>query len=156
MGDMTFVAEPGRQDITITRLFDFPPERVFMAMTDPELIPQWWGPRKYTTKVHKMRFKVGGQWRFINIDAQGKKYGFHGVYHLIEARRRIVQTFEFEGMPGHVSLEDMTLEDRAGKTLLTAHSVFLSVEDRDGMMQGDMEAGARETYDRLEEVIARV
>jgi uncharacterized protein YndB with AHSA1/START domain len=83
MGDMTFVAEPGRQDITITRLFDFPPERVFMAMTDPELIPQWWGPRKYTTKVHKMRFKVGGQWRFINIDAQGKKYGFHGVYHLI-------------------------------------------------------------------------
>ena len=155
MGKLKLVAEPGRQELTFTRIFDASPERVFKAMSDPAVIPQWWGPRKYATIVDKMEFKPGGTWRFINRDAQGNDFGFHGVYHLIEPGRRVIQTFEFEGVPGHVSLETMTLEARDGGTLVTAHSVFQSVADRDGMMEGDMEAGAAETYDRLEEVIMK-
>jgi uncharacterized protein YndB with AHSA1/START domain len=155
MERIKLVAEAGKQELIITRLFDATAQRVFTVMTDPTLIPQWWGPRKYSTIADRMEFKVGGVWRFLNRDAGGNEFGFHGVYHLIETPRRIIQTFEFEGMPGHVSLETMTLEDRGGKTLITAHSVFQSVADRDGMIEGGMETGANETYDRLEEVAAK-
>jgi uncharacterized protein YndB with AHSA1/START domain len=125
-------------------------------MTDPSLIPEWWGPRKYITIVDEMEFKEGGSWRFINRDADGTDYAFHGVYHSIAGPTRVVQTFEWEGMPGHVSLETMSLEERNGQTLLTSHAVFQSVADRDGMMQGGMEEGVNDTYDRLAEVAAKV
>jgi uncharacterized protein YndB with AHSA1/START domain len=156
MPETIFKIEPGKQELSITHVFDAPPDRVFKALTDPRLIAQWWGPRKYETIVDKMEVKVGGIWRFINRDASGAEYAFHGVYHEILAPTRMVQTFEFEGMPGHVSLETATLEDADGKTLFTAHSVYQSVEDRDGNVQAGMEAGARETYERLDEIIAKV
>jgi uncharacterized protein YndB with AHSA1/START domain len=155
MTKVTLTAEPGKQEIIITRLFDAPADRLFKAMSDPSLIPNWWGPRKYITIVDKMDFKEGGSWRFINRESDGTDYAFHGVYHSIAAPTRMVQTFEWEGMPGHVSLETMTLEERNGQTLLTSHAVFQSVADRDGMMQGGMEEGVNDTYDRLAEVVAR-
>jgi uncharacterized protein YndB with AHSA1/START domain len=156
MAKITFTAEPGKQELVITRLFDAPPEKVFKAISDPALIPQWWGPRKYVTIVDKMDFKEGGRWRFINRDSSSAEFAFHGMYHAIAVAERVVQTFEFEGMPGHVSLETMTLERRGSQTLMTAHSVFQSVADRDGMIQGDMEAGVNETYDRLADVVAKL
>jgi uncharacterized protein YndB with AHSA1/START domain/DNA-binding transcriptional ArsR family regulator len=149
-----FVAEPGRQDIVITRLFDAPRELVFRAMTEPEHVQNWWGPSRYATIVDSIDPKTGGHWRFINRDSEGNEYGFHGVYHEITAPERIVQTFEFEGMPGHVLLETMTLEDVDGKTRITGVSVFQSVEDRDGMLASGMEEGAAESWDRLAEVLA--
>ena len=62
-------------------------------------------------------------------------------------------TFEFEGMPGHVSVDTLTLEEHDGKTTLTATSVFDTVEDRDGMLQSGMQEGAAETWDRLDEYL---
>lgn len=156
MPNFVLKAEPGKQDLTITYEFSAPATRVFKAMTDAKMLTQWWGPRIYETIVDKLEPRTGGQWRFINRAADGGEHGFHGVYHLVEEPRRVVQTFEYEGAPGHVSLESMTLEERDGKTFLTAHSVFQSVEDRAGMMQGDsMEAGARDTYLRLEDLLAK-
>ena len=156
MPNFKLKAEPGKQDITITYEYDAPAARVFRAMTDPKMIEKWWGPRVYTTAVDKLEPRVGGQWRYINRAADGGEHAFHGVFHLVDAPRRIVQTFEYEGAPGHVSLEDMTMEERDGRTFVTAHSVFQSPQDREGMMQGDaMETGARDTYLRLEELLAK-
>jgi uncharacterized protein YndB with AHSA1/START domain len=153
LGQTEFVIEPGRQDIIIRRTFDAPREVVFKAITDPSLIPNWWGPRRYSTDVDVMEVKPGGRWRFINRAADGTEFGFHGVFHDVVAPERVTQTFEFEGVPGHVSLDTATLEEADGKTTMVASSVFQSVEDRDGMVASGMEGGARETYDRLAEVI---
>jgi uncharacterized protein YndB with AHSA1/START domain len=153
MGDLEVIVEPGRQDIVIKRSFDAPRDVVFKAMTDPALVPNWWGPRKYETIVDRMDVRPGGQWRYLNRDAQGAEFAFNGVYHEVTAPERIIQTFEFEPMPGHVSLDTMTLEERDGRTYATSVSVFQSIEDRDGMVQSGMEGGVRETYERLEEVI---
>lgn len=150
-----FTAEPGKQEIVITRIFDAPREKVFKASMDPKLIPQWWGPKRFTTKVDKMDVRPGGVWRFLHRDAEGNEYAFHGVYHEIVPNERVVDTFEFEGMPGHVSLETMTLEEQDGRTLLTTRSVFQSVEDRDGMVGSDMEEGVAETMDRLAELVEK-
>jgi uncharacterized protein YndB with AHSA1/START domain len=152
-------AEPGKQEIVITREFDAPRELVFKVITDPKLLPQWWGPRDLATYVDKMDVKPGGQWRFVHRDAEGHEYAFHGVYHEVLAPERIIDTFEFEGLPetGHVVLETMKLEELpGGRTRLTTQSVFQSVADRDGMLQSGMEGGVNDTYDRLEEIMKKM
>ena len=155
----TISAEPGKQELLITREFDAPRELVFKACMDPKLISQWWGPRNLSTIVDKMDVRPGGQWRFINRDAEGNEYAFHGVYHEILAPERVIDTFEFEGLPetGHVTLETMKLEELpGGRTRLTTQSVFQSVADRDGTLQSGMEEGLKETYDRLAELLKKM
>ena len=148
-------AQPGKQEIVLTRIFDAPRELVFKTQTDPSLIPRWWGPKRYATVVDRMEPRAGGSWRFLHRDAAGNEYAFRGVYHEVKAPERIVYTFEFEGMPGHVSLETVTFEKMGNRTKATDKVVFQSVEDRDGMLKSGMEEGARETMDRFAEVLAK-
>jgi len=155
-GRTRITAEPGKQEIVIKRIYDAPRALVFRAYTDPALIPQWWGPRMYSTIVDKLEARPGGLWRFLNRDAEGTEYAFHGVYHEVAAPERLVATFEFEGAPGHVSLETMTLEENNGRTTLTNTSVFQSVADRDAMLSAGMEEGASETMDRLAELLTHL
>jgi uncharacterized protein YndB with AHSA1/START domain len=155
MNETHFIVEPGKQDITITRVFDAPRELVFKAFTDPELLPQWWGPKRYTTTVDRMEVRTGGIWRYLQRDSAGNEFAFHGVYHAAISPERLVYTFEFEGMPGHISLETVTLQDQAGKTLLTNQTVFQSVADRDGMYQSGMKEGASESMDRIAGLLVR-
>lgn len=153
MEKLNLIAEPGNLSITITRLFEATPERLFKIMTDPLLIPRWWGPRYLTTTVDRMELKKGGLWRYVQHDAQGSEYAFNGVYHRIAPPEQLVYTFEFEGMPGHILLETLTLSSQDGKTLMTDSSVFQSVQDRDGMLMSGMEAGAAEMMERLAELL---
>ncbi len=144
---------PSDREIVMERVFDAPRELVFKAYTDPDLIPKWWGPRKYTTTVDKMDVRVGGAWRFVQRDAGGHEYAFNGEYREIAPPGRLSYTFEFEGMPGHVLLETVTFEEQGGQTKVTVTSLFASVEDRDGMLQSGMEQGANESQDRLAELL---
>lgn len=154
MGDTELIITPDRHDITVTRVFDAPPEKVFQALTDPQLVPRYWGPRRYQTRVEQMDVRPGGRWRFIHIDPeQGEEFGFQGVFHEVEPSKRVVQTFEFEGEPGHVTLDTAVLEPMNGRTRYTAQSVFQSVEDRDAAMRSGMEDGMREFMDRLAELV---
>jgi uncharacterized protein YndB with AHSA1/START domain len=155
MSKINLIAEPGKQEIIITRVFNAPRELVFKTFTDPASIPNWWGPGYLTTTVDRMEVKFGGVWRYLQQEPDGSKYGFKGVYHDIVAPERLVYTFEFEGMPGHVMLETVTFEEQEGKTLLKEIAVFQSVEDRDGMLQSGMESGATESMDRLAELVEK-
>lgn len=148
-----YVIEPGKQELTVTRVFDAPPELVFKAWTDPKLIAQWWGPREYTTTVEKMEVRPGGSWRFVHSNGQGT-HPFRGVYHDVVAPERVVGTFEYELVPGHVSLVSARFESLGGyKTRLVQHQVFESVEDRDGMVGSGMQRGSDESMDRLAELL---
>jgi uncharacterized protein YndB with AHSA1/START domain len=152
----TITAELGKQEMLITREFDASRELVFQAFTDPELYVQWLGPRRLTMMLETFEPRNGGRWRYIQKDQSGNEFGFHGVYHEVLAPQRIIDTFEFEGLPekGHVALETLTLEELpAGRTRLTAHSVFQSVTDRDGALQSGMEEGMNESHERLAELL---
>jgi uncharacterized protein YndB with AHSA1/START domain len=152
----TQVTTPAEREIRIEREFDAPRDRVFAVYTDPELIPEWWGPRGTTTIVDKMDVRSGGDWRFIMRDSDGSESGFRGTYREVSPPDRIVQTFEWEGMPGYVSVETATFEDLGDRTKVTTTSVFHTVEERDGMLQSGMESGLSETYARLDELLARL
>lgn len=151
------VAEPGKQELFITREFDAPRELVFKAHADLNLFVQWIGPRGLTTTLETFEPVSGGKWRFIQKDKDGNEYGFHGVFHEV-SQERMIQTFEFDGLPesGHVTLETTKLEALPnGRTRLTVQSVFQSVSDRDGMIQSGMERGVNEGYERLDELLAK-
>ena len=141
-------------EVQLTRSFDAPRDLVFRAFIDPELVPQWWGQRSNTTVVDKLDARPGGEWRFVQTAPDGSEYGFRGEFREVTPPELITWTFEFEGMPGHVTVETMRFTERDGMTTITGTSVFASIEDRDGMLQSGMEAGAAETYDRLAELLA--
>lgn len=151
-------AEEGKQEIVVVREFDAPRELVFKAFTDPEMYVKWVGPKDLTMKLDKFEPHAGGSWRYISTDKDGNEYAFHGVNHEVLAPERIIGTFEFEGLPeaGHVILETTKFEALPdGRTKLTNLSVFQSVADRDGMLQSGMEGGMNESYERLDELLAK-
>ena len=113
MGKTQITAERGMPQIIITREFDAPRELVFRAFTEPELLVQWLGPRDLTMTIDQYDVRDGGRWRYVHKDAQGTEYGFHGLFHGTPSPDGAVQTFEFEGMPGHVSLD--TADIRAAR-----------------------------------------
>lgn len=156
MSSLNIVAEAGSTQLQMTREFNAPPALVFRAYTDATLITRWWGPRYLTTTIDKLEARSGGSWRFVQRDPDGNEYGFHGVYHEVTAPERLVYTFEYEGMPGHAMLESVTFEDLGGRTRVIVGGAFQSVEDRDGMIASGMEEGAKESNERLDELLAEL
>lgn len=149
------LSTPGERQIHVERTFEATRERVFAAYTDPELIPRWWGPHGTTTVVAEIELRPGGRWRFVGQDSNGEEAAFRGVYREVVAPERIVWTFEWEGMPGHVSVETATFEDLSdGRTRVVADTVFHTAEERDGMLDSGMERGMNETFARLDALLA--
>src|SRR5579859_1692921 len=151
-----YVIEPGKQEMTSTTVLDAPRELVFRAYTDPKLFARWWGPRRYTNDIDKFDSRAGGEWRVVQRGMDGSEYGFHGVNHDVVVPERICQTFEFEGVPGHVALQTATFEPLGNKTKVVAHMVFQSVMDRDGMVGSGMQDGADESMERLAELLETI
>jgi len=149
-------APEGQPTIDFTRELDAPLEAVFQAHRDPELVRQWLGPHGYGMEMHEYDFRSGGRWRYVHTDPHGQEFGFRGCFHTIRDNDLIVQTFEFDGSPDHVSLDLMHFERlEGGRTRLRGHSVFLVVQDRDAMITSGMEGGMREGYERLAALLAR-
>jgi uncharacterized protein YndB with AHSA1/START domain len=153
MGETTLTAEPGIPQVLMTREFDAPRELLFRAYTEPELLAQWLGPRRLTMTVDRLDVRHGGEWRYVHSDEDGE-YGFRGVFHgTPSVEDGIVQTWEFEGAPGHVHLEVATFEERDGGSRLVLNAVYPSVESRDAAFAAGMESGARESLERLDELV---
>lgn len=140
--------------IEMSRVFNAPRELVWKAMTDPEAIPHWWGFRDGKVVVDQMDVRIGGVWRYIGTDPDGNEHAFNGMYNELLEPERIVYTFEYEAMAGHILIDSVTLQELGGKTRVSVVSTFQSREDLDGMLATGMEDGANESWDRLEELLA--
>lgn len=146
---------PSDREIRIERVFDAPRERVWKAMTDPKLVAQWWG-RGNELVVERMEVERGGHWRFVEHAPSGT-HGFEGRYREVTPPERIVQTFEWDGMPGYVVLETMTLEVLPGqRTKVVNVSLFHTTEERDGMLKSGMEEGLAQSYAALDGLLTRL
>ena len=154
MGTTNTTAPAGVPFIDLTREFDAPVDVLWRAWTEPELIKQWLGPDRMEMIVDEYDVRDGGRYRYIHKDDQGNEFGFHGVFHGTPTPDSMVQTFEFEGAPGHVSLDSMRFEERDGRTIIRARSVFQSVADRDAMIENGMASGVNEGFARLDELLA--
>ena len=148
------IADPQVPLVRITREFDAPPEKVFRAHTDPELVVQWQGPKGMEARIDHFDCRTGGSYRYVHTQ-DGEEYGFHGCFHEVRPNEVIVQTFTFEGVPDGVALERLELEDLGdGRTRLTATSLVDSFEGRDAFLASGMDTGVREGYERLDALLA--
>lgn len=156
MATTQIVATPGIPQIVITRQFRAPRDLLFRAHIEPGLLVRWLGPRTMRTTVDRLDARDGGTWRYIQYEPDGEAHAFHGVYHGTPSCDGIVQTFEYERIPGHVFLNTITFEEHDGQTTLRQNSVFQSVEDRDSYVEGGMEKGVTDSMDRLSELVAQL
>jgi uncharacterized protein YndB with AHSA1/START domain len=147
------VTTPTDREIRIERVFDAPRERVWQAFTDPELLKQWWG-RGNKMVIERMEVERGGHWRFVEHGPDGV-HGFEGRYREVTPPDRLVQTFEWDGMPGYVAVDTAVFEDLGdGRTKLVTTSLFHTTEERDGMLESGMETGLNESYAALDKLLA--
>jgi len=149
-------APEGVPFIDVSREFDAPRDLVYRAFVDPELLVQWLGPQKYKMIIDIYDVRAGGTWRYVHRDPDGNEYGFHGVFHGDPTPDGIVQTFEFEGAPGHVSLDKLSLEEHDGRTTVRTHSVYQSLEARDAVVESGMAAGMDEGFNRLDVLLGNL
>lgn len=148
-------APAGEPYIDMEREFDAPAALVHRAYVEPELVVQWLGPRKYEMVIDHWDARDGGSYRYVHRDAENT-YAFHGVFHSMAAEN-MVQTFEFEGVPGHVSLDAQKIQDIGdGRSRLTSRTVFQSVADRDAMAESGMAEGVDDGYNRLDELLSKL
>jgi uncharacterized protein YndB with AHSA1/START domain len=144
------ITTPADREIRAERIFNAPRDRVWAALTDPKLLVQWWG-RGQPIKLVAHDPKRGGRWRVETHDG----HGFEGKFREVTPKERVVQTFEWDGMPGHVIVETLTLEDLGdGRTKLVNISLFHTTEERDGMLHSGMEVGMNDSYEALDRVLA--
>ena len=152
---VTITAPEGLPFIEIEREFDAPVAAVFNAHRDPELVKQWLGPNGYEMEIERWDFVPQGGYRYVHTDTDGGKWAFNGTFHSVRENELAIQTFEFEGYPDVVAIESMTFEDLGGgRTKLRIHSVYPTVESRDGMVASGMETGLTEGYARLDDLVA--
>ncbi len=146
---------PSDREIRMERIFNAPRERVWKAMTTRELVAQWWG-RGNKLVIERYEFERGGHWRFVEHSDEGV-HGFEGRFREISPIDRVVQTFEWDGMPGHVIIQTVTLEDLGdGRTRLVDLSLFHTTQERDGMLNSGMEGGANESYAALDRLLEKL
>lgn len=151
---LTITAPAGLPFVDYTREFDAPVAAVFAAHRDPELVAQWMGPDGYEAAIEEWDFRTGGTWGYVHRDPEGNEYGFRGTFHTVRENELAIQTFEFLGYPDAVSIESLRFEDLGdGRTRLSGHTVFPSLEARDGMVASGMEIGMSEGYTRLEAIL---
>jgi uncharacterized protein YndB with AHSA1/START domain len=149
--DGTLVEKAGDHAIVTTRDFAAPPATVHRAFHDPEIIAQWIGPEYLTNIEVTGGTEHGDTWTLVQQDPDGNQYAFRGVVHGTATPELTHRTFEWLGMAGHVSMEQLRLEDLGdGTTRVHAISLFASAEDRDGMFESMGDGG----YVRLDPLLA--
>ncbi|APV45358.1 hypothetical protein Dform_02049 [Dehalogenimonas formicexedens] len=157
MADTTITADHGKQEILIERELDYPRDLVFRCHVHSELMVQWMGPRDLETTFTYLEAKPGGSYRFTQRDPKGGEFSFHGVYHEVKSPQLIIDTFEYEDTPQHVSLITQTFEELADRrSKVRQQSLFQSVADRDAMLDSGMRAGIIEGYERLDELLEKL
>ncbi len=147
------------RQIVVERIFNAPREKVWRAHSEPALLAQWWG-RGNKLDVERFEFVRGGHWRFVE-HSDGETHGFEGRFREINPMDLIEQTFEWDGMPGHANVDTAVFEDAGeGRTKITATSMFLTTEERDGMfgmMFGeDGKGGLHESYAALDRLLESI
>lgn len=152
--DMT-VTLPSDKEVLITRTLHASRELVFEAMTEPRHLKQWLGPRVMTITVAESDLREGGAWRFVHRAPDGVDHAFSGTIREFRPPERVVRTNTYQNIPGAESLETMTLEEHGPMTKISIQVLFKSREQRDGYIASGAEGGMRESYERLDEYLAK-
>jgi uncharacterized protein YndB with AHSA1/START domain len=154
MSKMTLKTE-GDRYVVVTRHFDAPPEAVYRAHTEPELIQKWLlGPEGWTMPVCISETRPGGKMRYEWTNGKGNGFYLTGEYLELEPYSRIVHVermFLPDPTPDN-HVETRFAPDGAG-TLMTLRMTLPEAQTRAAMLATGMEHGMEASYARLESII---
>lgn len=154
--ELEIIANPGEPTILSRRVIKAPRALVWELFTRAEHLKRWWGPRWLTMVSCEVDLRVGGSYRFVLRAPDGQECGFRGEYHEIIPQEKVVNTFVFEPLPEQGALQTLTMEEVQGRTVVSTITLHQSVANRDGHLASGMEAGMRDTYARLDELVVEL
>jgi len=147
------------RELVITRLLNAPRELVWKAWTDPKHLINWFGPKGFTNTFHEIDIKPGGIWKFTMHGPDGTDYPNLVVFDKIVKPDYITYTHGSFEKP-EVFKVKVSFEEVGGKTRITMHSLFPTVEALDAALGAAKKSGALEggnsTLDKLEEELKKM
>ena len=151
----TKITTPSEREIRIERVVKAPHDLVWRGYTEPALLAQWWG-RGHRLVIERLELQRGGHWRWVEHGPHGA-YGFEGRYREVTPPTRFVRSFEWDGMPAHVAIETVTLEDLGdGRTRIVILMQMHTPEERDGFLQSGMQQGFDDAFAQLDELVRKL
>ena len=145
---------PSDREIVMTRAFNAPARILFDVWTKPEHVRKWYAVRGTTMTVCDIDLRVGGAWRWVLTHPKGGEIAFSGVFCEIDPPHRLQRTEVFESMPGAESLGTLTFDEKDGQTTITINMLFKSKQDRDVCLRSGMELGVKESFQKIDELVA--
>lgn len=146
--------------VRITRLVDGPRELVWRAHNDADLMQRWLlGPDGWKMTECKIAAAPGETYRYSWApvgDTAGEAFGFEGEALLVDAPRRAVTTEKMQGTPGPSTLNDLSLYEEDGATLITLLIEYPDLATRDMILATGMVDGMEASYARLENAVLTV
>lgn len=132
----TSVERRGERELVITRTFNAAPSTVFKAWSRPELFQRWWVPKSapgIALVACDMDVRTGGKYRLEFGTCGAETMAFHGKYLEVIPNERIVWTND-EDEEGAITT--VTFVAQGGKTLLTFHEAYPTIEALEDALQG--------------------
>lgn len=122
------VAVAGRT-MVLTRAIKAPVDRVWGAWTNPDSLPQWWGPDGFSCKTKRIDLRAGGDWVFDMIGPDGTVYPNHHRYGAVIPKARIDYALHWgEGGPKHADAWAV-FDGAGGITTVTLGMVFATADE---------------------------
>jgi len=152
----TAFTKPSDRELVATRVFEAPRELVFDCHTSAEHLPHWMlGPDGWTMPVCEVDLRPGGAWRHVWRKDDGTEMGMRGEYREIERPERLVQTEDWGG-DWPEALDTLVFTEEDGRTTLACTVLYPSEEAREKAIATGMQDGWAQSYDRLEDYLARL
>jgi uncharacterized protein YndB with AHSA1/START domain len=140
-------------DLVLSRVVDVPPERVWRAWTEPELLKQWFCPKPWMTTECEIDLRPGGKWHFVWRQTDGAEMEMHGEYREISPPERLVST-ESWGGDWPETLNTILLTEDDGRTTITVTVLYPSMGARDAALETGIKHGMNLSFDRLAAYLA--
>jgi uncharacterized protein YndB with AHSA1/START domain len=146
-----------QRDLTITRLIDAPPARLFAAWTQPALLARWFAPKPWGVARASLDPRPGGEFLVVMRGPDGTEMPCPGVFLDVIPDRRIVMTDAYTAgwrpsMKPFLTTV-ITLEDQGGRTRYVAQARHWSVADREAHEKMGFETGWSQCLDQLVELL---
>lgn len=125
---------------------------VWDALTDPEKLGRWWGPRGFAVPSIEFHPQVGRSYWIAMRPPEGDLFHLRGEFREVEPPVRLVFTFRWD--PPHAddreTVATLSLEDRGPETEVRLVQGEFATEERYALH----EAGWTESFERLEELLS--
>jgi uncharacterized protein YndB with AHSA1/START domain len=149
------ITTPTDRELVMTRVFDAPRGMVFDALTKPDVLQRWLlGPPGWTMPVCDIDLRVGGKYRYVWQNADGRRMGMGGTFQEIVRPSRLVATEVYEDYwTGGETLVTTELAETRGKTTLSTTVRYASREARDAAIKMGATKGLEASYHKLDELL---